>query len=289
MKKIIFLLCALLTTTSVWAEKMVMEVVPLGFRTMEEILPILRSLVPKPGAVTGMQNQLVIRTTSANLKEVKEVLAKLDHPPRRLMISVKRDRRENLWDYGADVTGSIGSGDVTLSSDKTTDQDQHGLILSGKTEGDHQANARVYGNRTQSDEVGVQKIQTLEGREAFIYTGQAVPLAESNLIISGAGATVHDTISYKNVTSGFYVMPRVHGDRVTLEIHPQSARLSRKGGGIIDVEDAQTVVSGRLGEWLMVGGTSGEETETGSGIIYSTRSGGDSNLAILLKVEEILD
>ncbi len=286
LKIILVLLFGLLTINPVRAEKMVTEVIPLGFHTLAEIIPVIRPLVPRPGSVTGMQNQLVIRTSPANLREVKEILAKLDYPPRRLMISVKRDRRENLRNYGTEVTGSVSSGDVTLSTGKPS-RNRRGLNISGTTDGNHRANMRVYSNRHRSDEVGVQRIQTLEGREAFISVGQAVPFAQRNLIVSGAGATVHDTISYKDVTTGFYVIPRLNGDRVTLDIHPRSARLSRRGGGVIDVEDARTVVSGYLGKWMTIGGATGSATGSGRGTVYSTHRSGDSDLVILLKVEEL--
>lgn len=277
---------SLLLAAPAEAAKLVTEVIPLGYRTLDEIVPILRALVPPPGTVTGMQNQLVVRTTADNLDEIKQVLARLDHPPRRLMISVRHERRENLRLYGADVSGRLSAGDLTVGTGRPPATGR-GLVVTGRGDRDQRAALRVYQNQAAREGTEVQRIQALEGREAWIAAGQAVPFAERSVILSGRGATVQDSVRYQDVTSGFYALPRLNGDRVTLEIRPRSARLSRRGGGIIDVQSADTVVSGRLGEWLTVGGSGAQLAGHGSGSVYSTHEAGDSDRVILLKVEEL--
>lgn len=64
---------------------------------------------------------------------------------------------------------------------------------------------------------------------------------------------VVERAQYSDVTTGFYVRPRVSGDRVTLEIGPQRDLLSRQSPGSVDVQSMATTVSGRLGEWMDVG------------------------------------
>ena len=55
---------------------------------------------------------------------------------------------------------------------------------------DSRANARVWSTRDQADRVGVQEVQVLEGREAFIRTGQSEPVGERSY---GYGV-VHDSV-----------------------------------------------------------------------------------------------
>src|SRR5690606_36428064 len=97
-------------------------------------------------------------------------------------------------------------------------------------------------------------VQTLEGEPAFIRAGQSVPVPSRNTVITRNGVIVQNSTQYQDAGSGFYVVPRLSGDRVSLMVAP---RLSEVGPGrvpTIDVQDVQTTVSGRLGEWLDIGG-----------------------------------
>ena len=68
-----------------------MEIIPLQHRMTDDVVPILRPLVAPGGTITGMNNQLIIKTTPDNLAEIKNVLQSLDRSPRRLLITVKQD------------------------------------------------------------------------------------------------------------------------------------------------------------------------------------------------------
>jgi len=274
-------LACLMATLSAWAESLVTEVIPLHYRPLDEMVRTLRPLVPAPGAVTGLNNQLVVRTTPSNLAEIRGLLARLDHPPRRLMIAVRQGRWEDLRGYLAEATGSVRAGDVTVSTGKEASPGRG--VNVGVESDDSQANVRVWSTRGRDDEVGVQRVQTTEGQEAFIQTGQSVPVGE-RVITYG---TVADTVRYQDVSTGFYVTARVSGDAVSLEVSPHSARLSPQGGGRIDYQAASTVVSGRLGEWIPLGGSQEDGTSSGRGTVYSTRRDANVNRAILVKVTEL--
>ncbi len=56
---------------------MQLEVIPLQKRMVDEVIQIIRPLVAPGGTVTGMNNQLIIKTTPSNLAEIKQVLRKL--------------------------------------------------------------------------------------------------------------------------------------------------------------------------------------------------------------------
>lgn len=285
LRRILLATGLLLVAAPSLADHLVMEVVPLGYRTLEEVLPVLRPLVPSPGTITGMQNQLVVRTTPENLRSLKQVLSKLDQPPRRLLITVRTGTARSLEGSGAGLGGTLRSGDVSISRPSPAFTSP-GLVVSGENGQGARAGARIYSNRSRDTVTGIQQVQVLEGREAFIAAGQAIPFAERNVIVNGAGAGVYDTIRYRNVGSGFYVVPRLNGDRVTLEIHPHSSRFSPRGGGIVDTQEARTTVSGRLGEWLEIGGTREQLSRDGRGLVYSNRVQSDLDGSIQLMVEE---
>ena len=64
------------------------EVLTLKYRNAEQVLPILRPLLEPGGAVSGMQNQIVLRASRRSIAEISRVLARFARPPRALGISV---------------------------------------------------------------------------------------------------------------------------------------------------------------------------------------------------------
>ena len=88
--------------------------------------------------------------------------------------------------------------------------------------------------RSARDEQAEQRLQVLEGGQAYISTGEA-------RIYGQAG-------------TGFSVMPRVSGSSVTLDIAAQQEAFTR--GGAVRGERAVSTVSGRLGDWIELGGIS---------------------------------
>src|SRR5689334_17290558 len=93
------------------ADKQVLEVIPLGYHQADEVIPILRPLLAPGGTITGMKNQLIVRTTPDNLAELKQVLATVDSAPKRLMISVRQSAGMDESRDAQSAQGSVGIGD----------------------------------------------------------------------------------------------------------------------------------------------------------------------------------
>lgn len=105
--RIFLLLCCMLWTGLAAAQ---LEVIPLKSRTADEVLPVLLPLVEPGGTLTGMNNQLFLRSSPANQAEIKRALAAIDRPARRLVIHVALDRRQVQADRGAAVSGQVTLG-----------------------------------------------------------------------------------------------------------------------------------------------------------------------------------
>src|SRR5262245_23083714 len=97
----------LLTAGAVWAQAVV-EVIPLRYRTAQELIPIIQPLLPRDGSVSGLQGQLIIRTTPSNLEEIRRVLASIDTPPRQLVITVRQDADIDRSRSTVEASGSVG-------------------------------------------------------------------------------------------------------------------------------------------------------------------------------------
>jgi hypothetical protein len=245
------------------AEDLALEVIPLKHRTIEEVLPVLKPLMAPGGAITGMNDQLIVRTTPANLIEIEEVLSRIDKAPRSLRITVRQDIAGQETALGQGLSG-------TYRSDGTGSIDY-----------------RAYGTQGHSDDRNTHFIQVMEGQPAFIETGKSVPLPQQNVIISGGGAMVQNSLEYHDVTSGFDVIPTLNGNQVTLAITPSHSRMDPGGAGVIDRQAAQTTVTGKLGEWIELGGATENLHEDTNAYVHQTRRHGDAERRIWVKVEEL--
>lgn len=276
---------ALVLAVPAAAGEMVMEVIPLRHQLVQDLVPVLRPLVAPGGTVTGMNDRLVLRTTADNLEQLKQVLADLDRAPRRLLIQVRQDRAANVMGDEYAVSGRLGSGGVEARV-PDPGAGRGGLTVSGGGS-DGEFRLRSLSTRNLADERSTQHVQAVEGRPAFIHAGQSVPVPHQSVFVGPHGARIHEGVEYRDLTTGFYVIPRVAGDRVTLWISPHRDRLAPGGGGVFEIQQAETTVSGRLGEWMDLGG-SVEHIQDHSGVnLLSTRTRGTERRSLWVKVEEI--
>ena len=246
------------------------EIITLRYRNVEQIIPLLQPLVDPGGALTGMQNQLVIRASANNIADLRRVLATIDSMPRQLKISVRQGAEAAASDRAGSLSGRVG---VSSGGGASTRLD-----------------ARITDSNSASDSRVTQTLQVLEGNVAVIQAGTSQPVP--NRIVTrtpGGGVVVTDTTAYRDVTTGFSVLPRVSGERVTLEINPQRDTINANAGpgGSVNVQRASSVVSGRLGEWIELGGMSQIETRSGSGLLSSSSANRSDNRSIWVKVEEL--
>jgi hypothetical protein len=131
-----------------------------------------------------------------------------------------------------------------------------------------------------------QQVQVIEGGRAFVAVGQSLPLPLTQLAIGPDGVAVSQGIVWRDLATGFYAAPRVQGDRVTLEISPQQESADPAQAGGVHGARLQSTVSGRFGEWIELGGSSGEVRQEGGDRRWSTR-GSLRPVRVRLMVEEM--
>lgn len=270
------------------AQTTVLEVIPLRYRPAQEVIPVIQPLLPAEGSVSGLQGQLIVRTTPANLEEIKRVLASIDVAPRQLMITVRQDGDIVRRRSQAEVSGSVGGEHGRVTVPRSREARGGNVVL---RDGDDRIRADVQQSESTASDRNAQSVRVMEGREAFVNVGQSVPVRERQVRRTVVGGQVVEQAvegtQYRDVTTGFYVVPRLAGDRVTLDVSPQRETLSRRMPGVVDVQSMVTTVSGRLGEWMEIGGigrdASGQQTMLFG---HSATSVRDSR-RVLVKVYEI--
>jgi type II secretory pathway component GspD/PulD (secretin) len=248
------------------------EVIPLKYRQADQVIPVLQPLLGREASISNFQNQLVIRATSAELAQVKRVLAGIDTPPRRLLITVRQDADVSGSRREAEVSGSIGNNNARVTVPGSSSREGGNVVL---RDGDDRLRARVVDSSQAGGERTAHTVQVLEGYSAFIRAGESQPVRNRQVVrtmVNGQWVDrVVETTDYREATTGFNVRPRLQGEMVTLDIDPQRETFDEQRRGTVNVQRVSTTVSGRLGEWMDLGGIS-EERSNDSGGILSTRS-----------------
>lgn len=240
-----------------------LEIIELRSRTVDEVLPTLLPLVEPGGTLNGMNNQLFLKASPRNREEIKRALAAIDKPARRLIIHLAHDRQAEERARGGEVGGQVTLGSTRRSS----------------------VDARVWDTKSVRGEQAAQRVQTVDGGQAFIQVGRSLALPMRQVILGPGGAVVNETTVYRDIGSGFYATPRVNGQRVTVDISQQAEQLTG-GRGNIAAQRLSTTVSGRLGEWMELGGTGGQATRQQGGAFSVGTSEVRDTRSIWLMVED---
>lgn len=284
MKNIFAGLVMLLCAVPSWAE---LEVIALRHRSAEEVLPVIRPLLDKGDAASGMDYQLILRTSPRNLEQIRRLLESIDVARRNLRITVMQNVDGETV---ARLTGV--SGNVGLSRDARVvvpGSGGNGGLNVELGRGQDRLSANVVSTRSLEDERNTQQLQVLEGNRALVHSGRSVPVQQRQVIRNQWGTQVIDSTQYQEAGSGFYVLPRINGDRVTLEISAQNDAFVPGGGDqpTMRVQQASSTVSGRLGEWLEVGGLGQQKNNDDSTISTRSVSQTRERRSVLIKVEEV--
>ncbi len=262
-RTLILMIC--LFSIPVFADRI--EVIQLQGRSANDIIPIIQPLL---GADTGLSAQgykLIVRGSEKTISQVRDLVLQLDHPLKQLMISLRRGGQSIHNDNELSASGSIKSGNARLSVGD-----------------EHKNNVRLYESRRSINNNSIRRIHVTEGRQAFIQTGQLVPVGERRTDRFGNQS---NSVRYKNASSGFYVLPRLAGDRVNLDVLQNSMSIDRHGRQRFNVQRTGTTLSGKIGEWISIGGVTQQLNQSKSGILHSTQRNANSDSQLYIKVDVI--
>ncbi|GHT95645.1 hypothetical protein AGMMS49545_18970 [Betaproteobacteria bacterium] len=270
----LLLLCCCVLALPVQAQQS-LEIIPLQHRSVEDVLPVLRPLLEQGASLSGVNQQLFLRASAKNREEIRRALAMLDAPARRLLIRVATELSEDMRRQGAGVSGSVGNDHARVTVGSGNDQ-RNG----------NQVTARVYDSRSAGSGASTQMVQTMDGERAFIQVGISVPVPLRQVVQTPGGTRItSNTLEYRDIGKGFYAEPRVSGDRVRVTISQQADTPGRYGSA--QIQHLSTTVSGRLGEWMQLGGTGQSTSNEGNGAFSVSTSELNSNRGIWLMVEEL--
>ncbi len=243
------------------------EVVTLRYRTVDEVMPVVQPLLDARGRISGVHNQLIIRSTPANLRELLPVIRHLDAPARQLILHVEQGESSATQSRRATLDAAIGD---------------RNRVEIGNPREPNSVVARIGAGSGSGENNSVQRIQTLDGRAAHIRTGKLIPIV--NTAVDSYGHPVTQ-IEHQSADHGVWVTPRLVGqNEVELEISTRHDD-EEKQAGRLRTRRSESTIRGRLGEWIDLGGVGDEESRDDKALsgIRSTRTHRDFNLRV--KVE----
>jgi hypothetical protein len=259
-----------------------LEMIQLQHRTAAELLPILQPLWPGDAALGGTGDVLLVRADAATVAQLRAAVASLDRAPRQLVITVGQATGTQGGAASVRGSGTVGSGDVQVGINEPPRPGSGATV--------------TVRNSTASDAVrDVASVRALEGYETYIALGQSRPYT-STTVTEGGGYPPHVThgTGYRDVQSGFFAIPRLNGDRVSLEISPRQQRVTADdrqaavtGRDLVTSGGITTTVSGRLGEWIEIGGVQTARDANQDGVVSRGARSDLTQYSAWVKVDEV--
>lgn len=202
------------------------RVIELKHRQAEELRPVLESMLGSSGAVSALDNRLIVRASTKDLVALQKLVAQLDIPRAMLRIAVRQELS----------SAAIGRGGGTLLS---TSPGRVGI----------EEGSRTLGNRSRNTE---QFVQVLDGETALIEVGQRQPYARIRAYVGGQRRGVVEVTDFQDLAEGFLVRPYLQGEGVVLDISPYQS--TPTDSGAIDFSQLTTRVEAPFDEWIDLGG-----------------------------------
>lgn len=245
-------------------------------RPAEEVIPVISPMLGPGDVITGQGYKIFLRSSPQTLDDVRQMVEALDVAAKMLLISVAQGSERDFAATSISGKVTVESGNSSIGVGSQTG-DAAGSI--DYSRGSANIGVEASSTRSQQSNKPVHRLRVAEGSEGFIETGEQIPYFGG---VSGytAGAT-----EFKSVTTGFYVLPRIHGQQVTLQVSPFKNSRDDDRSGNINTQQARTTVTGALGEWLQVGGVSEQFQRSQTGIASRSSASGSSEDSIWIKAE----
>lgn len=273
------------TISAFAADLLVTEIMPIDYRIPQQLLPLLAPLVPAPGNLSATNDHLIVTTTRDNLRQIKDILAALDRPPRSLLVSIRYGESDAAERTTGKASVKIGRSELELSTADPDTYEPHGEASRTQTETHGPSVAvQVWRTHSASDSRRDQQLRVIDGAPACISRGKLAPSGTQNvLFIHGALLGVEATTQYVSLSTGFCVVPHVRGHQVLLDIAPQSAHADLSDSGTVETKTIRTTVSVPLGRWVRIGAIGQQNREGQRGLYLSTRA----TESVFIKVDEV--
>jgi len=242
----------------------------LSHASAADVQQALGSLGSGEGQVLAVTrtNTLIIQDYPDAIDLMKRVLAELDIPVEQIRIEAKllEVDTDQMRELGLQWDVNTGGTNPLVITQNTNLGATNGIQLNtGLTSGNITLDATIAALETQgmANIVATPSISVLDNAQGRIFMGEQIPLRQ--LDVAG-----NVTIQLQQVGTELIVTPHVvEGDRILMELQPkrESFRVDPSAGIIITTQEAETNVTVRDGETVVIGGLKSiQEQEADTGI-----------------------
>ncbi len=271
----IVLIVAFMCLTSALGYGGQLSIIELKHRTADEIIGIVKPLLGPDDTISGKKYVVFLTTAPENLARIESVIRALDKPSRQLLITVVQGENAEEALHSVDVSGNVAIGDNARIEFGRNPQPEGTVSIKGRS---------GQSVRGQKD---IQRLRTQEGLPAFITIGNIIPVTTQTVDPRSRGSQDGKRVVFREVKTGFRVIPRLSGDRFILDITSQLESISSAGHGAVETQQIQTQVQGRLNEWVEIGGVLGMRQWSESGFVYSDEYKKQNRGRVFLKIVEV--
>lgn len=263
-----WVLAALALVCTAAAADYPLEIIELHSRLPEDVIPIVAPLAGADGTVVGSGGALFVRASPERLADIRRALAEIDRPVQGLLIQVRQAATNQGSGAGVDARVDERIGESAR-------------IRIG-TPGPAGTGIHAWGGEQDSQRDILQQVRALDGHPARISIGTDRPQPYRETFRGPGARITREGTVYDRTQTGFTVLPRVVGDRVSLQI---GTRAEEPGpGGTVRGATLGTSVEGRLGEWIPIGASTESAASRGTGFLHAGRGRGESDLQIEIRV-----
>jgi len=268
MLKPLLLLFTVFSCTLSLATESVIKVIPINNRSASELQQLITPLIEDSERVIAGPSNLIIRATPSRQREIQSLIKQLDTQLSNLSITVIQSKTKT-----AAALNASASVNLKFARNKS-------LQGSSRIRG-HYANTEDFSNTDSR-----QKIQTLNGKPAYIKTGKTYPIQNTSIYNSPYGYPVISSDTHLiEASTGFQVIPRLSGKQVTLEVSPWSDKMNKNG--VLSSQSGHSTIRVKLGQWVEIGGIDQQSQHTKNRVFSHTYSTKNKSMRILIKVEKM--
>jgi len=258
----------------------------------QALIPTIAPLYADSAKITARNNTLIVKAPRHILLEIEQLLKEIDKPMRNLLIEVASSLDGSGNYQQNSVQGRIKIGDDAVIKSRTPEHDSSNMSVRYGKNGSviKTTHTRRSSSRNNPDHF---KIRAVEGNWSYIQVGQKVPYYTTNNYgfqnngYNNRYRPLQNSVELVDVTSGFDVYPTVNGEQVTLKVRPHNSSMNREYPDRINTRAIDTVVTGRVGQWIYLGGADSQVNEQSSGYTYSTRRDSELDTHYKIKVNII--
>lgn len=258
------------------------EIIQLKHQSAEQIIPVIQPLIGKDSVVTGTGYKLIVKASASQIAKIRKLVEEIDTPLQQLVITVRQDQETSGQFDRRGISGQLNNEHTHIRLGQPV---QGGGLNASIQRNHYELQTNINQTNTYNNSKSNQTVRAISGQAAFIQIGQSMPVPQQQIYVRNKQTIVNRSVLYKNINTGFYVTPRLHGLRVILEVSAYRQQLGQSGSGNINTQHIATRVEGPLGEWIELGNMNEIMKNRHSSLLNQHQSFVHDSRQIFIKVE----